>query len=371
MSTSLRLRLLTLLTFATLACGPAFPRADERECALQPAPGTCTGCTVFVGETRPLSSTRRVVMGTQMQTVDGTGWKPLELNWPPSFDALLDVTEDEVLAVGHGQQTVSSVTLSTGEVRLLALLERNMPWRWGRGTTGFWVVTGNRLIPSSPRTGPRVITLPGPLAVSFTSTERPLETLSSVGLVLPSSVGLFTFEPSHDQPMQLVAVARGAFTSAVRLGTELYAARCTPKALPASPELQSVAIVGHDSPCQVIRLTEGRSDDEAVVATLPGLVELAAFRDRLVARTFGGLFTVTREGHVQSLYADTPITADAGIVGRSAFGALMALSPTISFRQQDCRVELDDARGTVVSAVRAQRDFTLGGRRVFLAPAGP
>jgi hypothetical protein len=306
-----------------------------------------------------------------VQTVDEKGWKPLGLNWTPSFDTLLDATEDEVLAVGPGHDTVSSVSLRTGEVRLLASLQRGLPWRWGRGPTGFWVVTDNRMIPSSPRVGPHVVTLPAPLAVSFTSTERPLDTISNGALLVPTSMGLFAFEASHDRPVQLVALGRGAFTSAVRLGTELYAARCTPKAVPASAGLRSVAIIGHDSPCQVTRMAEGRSDDEAVVATLPGLIELAPFRDRLVARTFGGLFTVTREGQVQTLSADTPITDDAGIVGRAAFGALVTVSATLSFRHAGCLVELDETRGTVVSAAPVRRAVTVGGRKVFLAPPGP
>jgi hypothetical protein len=233
MSTSLRLRLLTLLASSTLACGPAFPLADELQCSLQPAPGSCAECTVFVGETSGPFPIRRLVKGAPVQTVDEKGWKPLGLNWTPSFDTLLDATEDEVLAVGPGHDTVSSVSLRTGEVRLLASLQRGLPWRWGRGPTGFWVVTDNRMIPSSPRVGPHVVTLPAPLAVSFTSTERPLDTISNGALLVPTSMGLFAFEASHDRPVQLVALGRGAFTSAVRLGTELYAARCT--AVPRRP----------------------------------------------------------------------------------------------------------------------------------------
>jgi hypothetical protein len=365
MSTSLRLRLLTLLTVSTLACGPAFPRADERECSLQPTPPPCQDCGISMQEVlRP-----RVMAGLPMDrpvlTVTEQGWGPMPLpGWTPSFEGLLDATDDEVLALGARRQSVLSVSIRTGEVRHLTNLPLGMSWRWGRGPQGFWLVAHDRLIPSSPQAGPHVVRLPAPLPFSLAPSERPLDTLSTGALLVPTSMGLLDFDPRRAGPSPLTVLARGAFTSAVLLGTEVYAARCEPRSLPTQALLfEATAVVTFDSACEVVRLPEGRQDGVTVVTRLSGLFELAPFRDRLVARAHSGLYEVTRDGRVRLLYLDEATHPDGGTAPAPRVGPLQQVGEVITFRQDSCLVRLDDDLGTsTVSALPDDRSLLLHGR---------
>jgi hypothetical protein len=378
MSTSPRW-LSSALTLIILACAPAFAPADERLCRLQPLPVQCSACELtgqplFLPASRPLGQADAGVA-----FVDLDGWKNFSPASPavygPSltgFTSLAESTAEEVLVLGPRRASATSVDLVSGKVRALATDPNGQPVQWGRDDRGFWVMSSKRLAPSSPRVGPRAFALPAPAPLVQRPPERPLDTLTSGALLIPTSSGLFSFDPLSQQKDPFTILTRGTFTSATRLGTDVYAARCEPMPLPSSTiGLDETALVRPTSACEVVRFPETQRDGAEPVARLKGVVELAAYRDRVIVRTFEALHELSRSGELRPLYTMPTETHDAGVpMGR--LGALRIEGDVLSFQQDGCLVTLDEGKGTVVSPLDDGRTLIRRDQVLLLRPAnGP
>jgi hypothetical protein len=307
--------------------------------------------------------------------VDLDGWKvgqPLSpAVFGPSvtpFSSLIEATSDEVLVFGPRRASASSVDVISGTVRALATDPHAQPLRWSRDDRGFWVMSTRVLAPSAPWVGPRAFALPAPAAIMRHPPERPLDSLSSGAILIPTSSGLFGFDPLATSREPFTLLARGTFTSATRLGTDVYAARCEPMPLPASTfGLGETAIVGTTSACEVVRFPETQRDGVEVIARLPGVVEVAASRDHVIARTFDALFELDRGGVTRTLYAPATEASDAG-APQVRLGALRIEGDELSFQQDGCRVKLDEAKGSVVLPLDDGRMLMSRGRVFQLTP---
>ena len=151
--------------------------------------------------------------------------------------------------------------------------------------------------------------------------------ISAQAALVPTSNGLFAFDPSRPEPFSLLA--RGAFTSATRLGTDVYALRCEVKTV--SNGIEEGALLPGDAACELVRFVETERDATITLARFSGAVELAPFRDRVVVRTWGELFEVSRTGAVRLLYS-VPLETNSAGAELPTLGALEGLGRRIGDR---------------------------------------
>lgn len=363
MSTSLRSAFLGATVFLTLGCAPAFPPADARACGLQPVPVECEGCTVF--------SAAPAMQSRQLPSLDGgfsfvgrEGWREGGPLFVGGFSVLADATDDEVLVWGPRRVSATSVDLRTGAVRVLGT-PSSVPLAWVRSPRGFWVLSEAMVAPSSPKVAPRALATPARQVLTASRSERPLDLLSSGAALVPTSNGLFAFDPSRPEPFSLLA--RGAFTSATRLGTDVYALRCEVKTV--SNGIEEGALLPGDAACELVRFVETERDATITLARFSGAVELAPFRDRVVVRTWGELFEVSRTGAVRLLYS-VPLETNSAGAELPTLGALEVDGDRLVVRQAGCLVTLDETHGTSIGPASDGRTLERSGRFFRLgAPA--
>ncbi|MER2566522.1 MAG: hypothetical protein ABTQ32_37715 [Myxococcaceae bacterium] len=369
-------RLFVFLTLFT-ACRPAFDTVDPALCSGTRPTAVCgPGCRLLRHEAAgrsprtlneaPLELTREV---------SPMGWRSLERSGPkPSVGGVTSpLTVNEVLAASGDEvlfktgPVIASLDASTGDVSRL-MVTTGLPFRWATGPAGgFFVLSGRSISPSAPRHGERVVTLPAAPTLVAAPSRAPLPTDVTSGVILiPTSNGLFSFQPAATVP--LTRLATGAFTSVALFGGEVYASRCAPLPSTASAQLEATSVIPLDAPCEILRGPLGATDAFVTIATQPGVIELLPKGDRLLVRSAFELTSLTRSGARVLLYAVTP-PASPSLTSELVLGPLEADAATPSFRSGICVVSLDEKKGTTLEEPANPLELELGLVRVSAVPA--
>jgi hypothetical protein len=376
--------LFALLTLFA-ACRPAFDPVDPALCAGTLPTASCgPGCRLLRQEAGG-SWLPRTLNQTPLELtreVSTTGWRTRARITGPSVGVgpsslTSPLTVNEVLAASGGEvlfktgPVIASLDAATGDVSQL-VTTRGLPFRWAAGPAGgLFVVSGRSISPSAPRHGERVVSLPAALPLVAAPARAPLPTdLASGVIFIPTSSGLFSFQPRAASPLTLLAA--GTFTSVALLGGEVYASRCEP--LASTPSLRSglqvegIAVIPLDAPCDILRAPLGSTNAFVTIATQPGVVELLPKGDRLLARSAFELTSLTRTGDRVLLYAAAK-PVDASLASEPVIGPLEGATATPSFRSGVCLVSLDEKKGTTLEAPRSPLELETGLVRVSAVPA--
>lgn len=366
---------LTLLA----ACRPAFEAVDPELCAgARPTARCGPGCQLLRQEMPflpralhdgPLDFTREV---------SATGWAAVSANpnspsaqlavgptRPLSVDAVLAAAGDEVLF--KTGPAIASLDAATGEVSHV-VTTTGLPFRWAAGPAGgFFVVSGRQVAPSNPKYGARVVLLPTaqPLVAAPARAPLPSDVTSGV-IFIPTSSGLFAFQPAASAPLTLLAP--GTFTSVAILGGELYASRCEPMPDTVSSRLEATVVIPLTSRCDIVRAPLGSTNAFVPIATLAGIVELLPRGDRLLARSPLELTSLTREGEQVLLYA-LPHPDSTSLNQARVIGPLFDTSAQPAFESGVCMVTLDETRGTTVRDLDDRLELVTGVVRFTARPA--
>lgn len=376
---STNLSLLAALTLLA-ACRPAFEAVDPELCAgARPTSSCGPGCRLVRHETpllpRALNDTPREFT----REVSARGWTAVSPNPTgpaigarPSVGTTSPLTLDEVLGAAGDEvlfkagPAIASLDAATGEVSHV-VTTTGLPYRWAAGPAGgFFVVSGRQVAPSNPKYGARVVVLPTAQPLVAASARSPLPTDVTSGVIfIPTSSGLFAFQPAALAPLTLLAA--GTFTSVAILGGELYASRC--EAMPDTPgsRLQATAVVPLTSRCDIVRAPLG-SNAFVPIATLTGIVELLPRGDRLLARSPFELTSLTREGEQVLLYA-LPHPDSTSLKQARVIGPLVGTSAQPAFESGVCVVTLDETRGTTVRDLEDPLELVTGVVRFTARPA--
>ena len=367
--------LFALLTLFA-ACRPAFDPVDPALCAGKRPTASCgPGCRLLRQEaTGRLPRTLNQTPLEFTREVSPTGWRTLAPTTPgPSVGITSPLTVNEVLGASGDEvlfktgPVIASLDATTGDVSRL-VTTTGLPFRWAVGPGGgFFVVSGRSISPSAPKHGEHVVTLPAAPPLVAAPPRAPLPTdLASGVIFIPTSSGLFSFQPNASSPLTLLAA--GAFTSVALLGGEVYASRCEPMASTASSQLEATAVIPLDAPCEILRAPLGSTNAFVTIAKQPGVVELLPKGDRLLARSAFELTSLTRSGDRVLLYAVTrPV--EASLASEPVIGPLEGATATPSFRSGVCVVSLDEKKGTTLEEPANPLELDMGLVRVSAVPA--
>ncbi len=357
------------------ACRPPFEPVSPERCASRPQPSSCgPGCQIVRQEEgrvarplakAPLDLTREVSL---------TGFRPIAPT-PPGTPSLArdtnPLTLDELLAVSGEEvlfragSAIAALDAASGEVTRIATTN-DLSFRWAHGPAGgFFVMSGRRLAPSAPGHLAQALQLPSAPTLTLLPSRLPVPTqLASGTIYLPTSTGLFAFQPSASKPLSLLAL--GAFTSVALLGSDLYASRCEPLA---ASTLEATVVVGPNSHCDLLRAPVGTSTF-VTVASLAGVVELTVVGDRLLARSLLTLTSFDRRGAQTTLYA---VTRDSDELPPKdqLIGPFEPANEMPAFRLGRCVVTLDDERGTVTHELGDAFELEAGGVHLSALPTTP
>lgn len=367
-----------LFVFLTLfaGCGPAFDTVEPGLCSGTRPTAVCgPGCRLLRHEA-PGRSPRTLNEAPLELTreVSPMGWRALERRGTtPSVGVTSPLTVNEVLGASGDEvlfktgPVIASLDATTGDVSRL-VVTTDLPFRWAAGPAGgFFVVSGRSISPSAPRHGQRVVTLPAAPTLVAAPSRAPLPTdLTSGVILIPTSNGLFSFQPAATAP--LTRLATGAFTSVALFGGEVYASRCEPLPSTASTQLEATSVIPLDAPCEILRAPLGATDAFVTIATQPGVIELLPKGDRLLVRSAFELTSLTRSGARVLLYAVTP-RASPSLASELVIGPLEADTAMPSFRSGVCVVSLDEKKGTTLGEPANPLELELGLVRVSAVPA--
>ncbi|MDP3503769.1 MAG: hypothetical protein Q8S33_25760 [Myxococcales bacterium] len=364
---------LTLLA----ACRPAFEAVDPALCAgARPTARCGPGCQLSRHELpflpralhdRPLDFTREV---------SATGWAAVSANPdnPPqlSVGPTRPLSIDEVLAAAGEEvlfktgPVIASLDAATGEVSHVA--NTTGRFRWAAGPAGgFFVVSGRQVSPSNPRYGARAVVLPSapPLVAAPARAPFPTDVASGV-IFIPTSSGLFAFQPAATSPLTLLAA--GTFTSVALLGGDVYASRCQPMPDTPAGHLEATVVIPLTSRCDIVRAPLGSSNAFVTIATLTGTVELQPRGDGILARSPFELTLLTREGGQVLLYA-LPHPDSTSLNQERVIGPLVGTTAQPAFESGVCVVTLDETRGTTVRDLEDPLELVTGVVRFTARPA--
>lgn len=372
--------LLAALTLLA-GCRPAFEAVDAELCAgARPTASCGPGCQLLRHETPRLP---RALNDTPLEftrAVSAAGWTAVSpsptgpsIGARPSVGPTSPLTLDEVLGAAGDEvlfkagPAIASLDAATDEVTHV-VTTTGLPFRWAAGPAGgFFVVSGRQVAPSHPKYGARTVVLPTAQPLVAAPARAPLPTDVTSGVIfIPTSSGLFAFQPAAASPLTLLAA--GTFTSVAILGGELYASRCEPLAGTPESNLEATAVVPLTSRCDIVRAPLGTTNAFVPIATLTGIVELLPRGDRLLARSPFELTSLTREGQQVLLYA-LPHPDSTSLKQARVVGPLIDTSAQPAFESGVCVVTLDETRGTTVRDLEDPLELVTGVVRFTARPA--